>query len=206
MNQRGVGSSDLLIRDANRRTGPTMLIIALFVNLLTVPIGIALWKTVFDERNTTAAFGFIFPLIGLLAFIWAGRKILRLLIHGSTTFTVIGGQGILGGKLNGVIRNARRAKPLDPLVARLRCKRKVETGSGESSSTHVTTLWEGEHKIGSGQASLRNGVPIEFKIPGFLPESDDSNSRSIVLWELLIEAPARPISFLAEFHVPVLRA
>jgi hypothetical protein len=205
VNDRGVGKSDVLIRDANRRTGPVLLIIALFVNLLTVPIGIALWETVFDEGNTTAAFGFIFPLIGLLALVWAGLKIIRLIVHGSTTFEVAGGKGVLGGKLTGIVRNGRKALPYHTLVARLRCKRKVTTGSGESGSTQVTTIWEGKQEIGAEQSSLRQGVPIELEIPGFLPESDDSDSNSIVLWELMITAPAKPVGLAAEFHVPILR-
>jgi hypothetical protein len=203
---RGVGNNDLLIRDSNRRTGPVLMIIALFINVLTVPMGVALWETVFVEGNKAAAFGFVFPLIGLLAFSWALLKILRLLVHGSSTFELAGGKGIVGGLLRGVARNGRKRKTIESLAARLRCKRKVSSGSGESSSTQITTLWEGRQEIGRGQSSLRDGVPIEIEIPGFLPESDDSDSDSIVLWELLIEAPARPISFLAEFKVPISRA
>jgi len=205
VNNRGVGNSDLLIRDSNRRTGPVLMIIAGLINLLTMPMGIALWETVFVEGNKAAAFGFIFPLFGLLALGWAILKILRLLVHGSSTFELAGGKGIVGGHLKGIVRNRRKSGPIESLSARLRCKRKVSSGSGESSSTHITILWEGRQSIASRQAGLRDGVAIAIDIPGFLPESDDSDSDSIVLWELLIEAPARPISFLAEFRVPVFR-
>lgn len=44
MKSRGVGNRDLLIHDSNRITGPTLAIIAVIVNIITVPIGIALWE------------------------------------------------------------------------------------------------------------------------------------------------------------------
>jgi len=205
VNSRGVVNRDLLIHDSNRRTGPTLAIIAVIVNIITVPIGIALWEKVFQQGNAAAAFGFVFPLIGLLALIWAGRKILRLLFHGSTTFELVGGKGTIGGTLKGTVSNSRKSKPFDALVARLLCKRKVRTGSADSSSTHTTAIWEGSREVSRGRANLREGVSIEIAIPGTLPESDDSDADSIVFWELLVEAPVRPINFLAQFRVPVFR-
>ena len=199
-------NANALIHDANRRTGPALLVIALFVNLLTVPIAVALWKTVFEEGNTEAAYAFIFPLIGVAALVWAGLKIVRLLIHGSSTFEPADGAAVVGGLLRGTVKNRRKSRPFENQVARLRCKRKVSTGSGESSSLHESTLWEGTQDLSQAVSSLRDGVWVEIKVPAYLPESDDSHADSIVLWELLIEAPARPISFLAQFIVPVSRA
>lgn len=38
-----------VIRDSNRRTGPVLAIIAILVNLLTVPMVLPLWHKVVDE-------------------------------------------------------------------------------------------------------------------------------------------------------------
>lgn len=191
------------IGDANRRTGPVLALIAVVLNFLTVPMAISLWDTVFKERRIEAAFGFVFPLIGLLLLIWAIRKNLQLIVHGVSSFEIEGGRGLVGSELRGVVKNPRKTKFLGPVTVELQCIRNVTTGSGDSASSRRTAVWTGAQTFLPEVADLKMGLEVAIPIPVIAPPSNSSKPDSTVTWELHVNAPSSPVAFTARFIVPI---
>ena len=197
------GSASLTLVNSNARWPIGMSIVALLWNALSAPMTVPLVHKVFGERETAAAFGFVFPLIGLVLLFWAAREVARRLLFGLSRLHLDAGEVSVGGILEGRITNSRNPAFEGNYTVRLRCQRVVRTGSGDSSSTHTPVLWSRETTVDRESHDLQRGVPVKFELPRHLQATDTSKPDSQVQWVLELRAPTRPTPFLAVWYVPV---
>lgn len=197
-------SKTTVVRDASRRTGPALAVLALLCNALTIPIGLSLWQTVVHEGDRAAAVGFVFPAMGFLLLAWALRKNLQLMVHGASELVIYGNGVVAGNVFEGRVTNHRKQHFEGPVRAVLNCIRHSITGSGDSASSRRTVIWTATQLFPSETAGVALGLDVRFHIPDYLPPSGKSKSDSSVSWELVIEAAATPVAFNSRFVIPVL--
>jgi hypothetical protein len=150
----------------------------------------------------------LFPIIGLGLLFWAMRQTLIWIKFGKSTFKMLAVPGVIGGRLGGAIETSVKIKPEDGFHLRLVCLRRVVTGSGKSSSTTETVLWENEKTMTRELLEddpRRTGIPVSFQIPPGAEESDDRNPRDRTIWRLEARAKVPGIDYKATFEVPVFR-
>ena len=151
-----------------QKTMLAALTIALFWNMVTAPLWFVLPGEILDKGNRWALLGLIFPAIGLLLAGWAIVSILRWRKFGQSVLQMAFVPGVIGGQLAGVIRTSAKVRPEDGFHLRLRCVRRITTGSGKQRSTSESILWEEErivmHELLEDQAE-QSAIPVEFQIP-----------------------------------------
>ncbi len=183
-------------------------IFALFWNAISLTVVFTALPRELHRGNQKVLFALIFPAIGIALLVWAAREIIRWAKFGESTFKMLAVPGVIGGQLSGAIQTSVKIRPEDGFHLKLRCVNRVTTGSGKSSSTTETTLWDDEKTMLKellGDDPRRSGIPVFFKIPADCRESDDSNSRDQILWRLEARAKVPGVDYFAPFEVPVFR-
>ena len=183
-------------------------IVALFWNAISLTVIFNAVPKELHRGNQKVLFVLIFPAIGIVLLVWAAREIIRWKKFGDSTFKMLAMPGVIGGQLSGAIQTSVKIRPQDGFHLKLRCVNRVTTGSGKSSSTSETTLWDDEKTMLKellGDDPRRSGIPVFFKIPPDCRESDDSNSRDQILWRLEARAKVPGVDYFARFDVPVFR-
>ncbi|RLB99863.1 MAG: hypothetical protein DRI57_33015 [Deltaproteobacteria bacterium] len=164
-----------------------------------------------DSFGRVIVYGFSgIPLIFALVFLYLGFRLsLRLSKYGDSVFEMTSDSGVIGGELSGRIR-VRTVPPGSSPHLTFRCvrKRRMKSLSGEER-TECGTLWEKSLVIRQEELPDRHTegteIPVLFPIPGHLPESDDSDPKDSICWELTAEAGSGWLKYEAEFTVPVFR-
>ncbi len=194
------------IVSSTRKTMVASLVIALFWNVVTLPLWFVLPGEIIDRRNGWALLGLIFPAIGLLLIWWAIYCLLRWRKFGKSEFQMADVPGVIGGQLAGVIRTSAKIRPEDGFHLHLRCVRRVTTGSGKQRTTSESVRWEAGqtvmHELLEDQAEL-SAIPVVFPIPGDCWPSDSVNADDQTVWRLTASARVPGIQYSATFEVPV---
>jgi len=157
--------------------------------------------------NPLILLALLFPLIGLGLIAWAVRNVVRWRKFGETTFQMAAVPGVVGGAIYGLIRIPTYIRPDDGFRLRLRCVKRVTTGSGKNKSTSEHKLWEQEQSVPNEQAlvdPVQAAVPVRFDIPGDQPETDPQ-AASPIAWKLEVRAAVPGVDYSATFEVPVFR-
>jgi hypothetical protein len=165
---------------------------------------LVLLPKIIREGHYAAAFGLIFPIVGLGLLVAAIRGTMRAVRFRRSTLVLSHAPVLLGSTLRGYIE-----VPYAPLVeatsilARLRAVERRQSGR----STTEKIVWEGEQAIARGAVGRApNGatIPIQIAIPVDAPPSSDITFTR-TLWRLTVEAAVPGVDYSAVFEVPVVR-
>jgi len=196
------------IVSSTKNTMLTLLAIAFFWNLITLPMWLVLPGEIIDKGHWVALLGLCFPAVGLLLAVAAVLAFLRWRKFGQSVLLMASVPGVIGGRLAGVIQTSAKIRPEGGFHLHLRCIRRVTTGSGKQQSTVEKTLWEEEqlvtHELLEDQAEI-SAIPVEFPIPFACHPSDGRNSNDQTLWRLTARAAVPGIDYAATFEVPVFK-
>jgi len=91
---------------------------------------------------------------------------------------------------------------------RLRCVRRVTTGSGNNRSTSNITLWQVDKNVPSSAVApgpLGRAIPVDFELPAEGLATDHNNSSDQVLWLLHAQADVPGVDYSDDFELPVFR-
>jgi len=111
-----------------------------------------------------------------------------------------------GAMFAGFVRSRAQIEPEGGFHFRLRCLRKVVTGSGKNKRTSITTLWASEMELpGASQRADGIALPVAFEIPIDATETDTRSPRDQVVWELEVKASLPGVDFGPRFELPVFR-
>ncbi|HSY18573.1 MAG TPA: hypothetical protein VK815_09580 [Candidatus Acidoferrales bacterium] len=173
-----------------------------------IPILIFIIPQELHKGNRLALIALLFPLIGLAMMIAAVYQTLRQLKYGAVLFKLKSVPGIIGGVLMGTIRIPAHFQPQTGIALRLRCVRRLVTGSGKSRSVSEYVLWEDEKHLGGNlprTGPMEYDVPVFFKIPADSRQCDDEKPDDRILWRLTANSKQAGIDFHADFEVPVFK-
>ncbi|MCK5862584.1 MAG: DUF3592 domain-containing protein [Candidatus Hydrogenedentes bacterium] len=179
---------------------------ALFWNIVSLPVVLALLPGELQKENYLALFTLLFPLIGAVAAGFAIYYTLQWRRFGGTAFHMASLPGILGGRLHGLIRIPTIIMPEEDVPVVLECIRKHTSGSGKNRRTTESILWQTEKEIPKNalfQESRTTAIPVDIQVPCDQPASDDSDSDNEIFWRLRAHAAIPGVDYAANFRVPV---
>ena len=183
-------------------------LMALFWNLISMPLLFVLPKEVFEKKNYLALIGFLFPLVGIGLLVWAGRSFIRWKKFGDSVFEMSTFPGVIGGRLAGRILTSVDLDPADGFLLTLDNIHRVTTGSGDNRSTSERILWQDELHLLEETAQYdptRSEIPVDFRIPFVASPTEERSNEKEVLWRLQVEADVPGVDFTAKFEVPVFK-
>ncbi|MDR3455993.1 MAG: hypothetical protein P4N60_00995 [Verrucomicrobiae bacterium] len=173
-----------------------------------IPISIFVIPQELHRGNKLALIALLFPLAGLGLLTAAIYQTLRWVKYGAVLFKMKSVPGIIGGVLMGTVRIPAHFQPQTGIALRLRCVRRLVTGSGKSRSVSENVLWEDEKHLGGNlpRAGLEEyDVPVFFKIPANSRETDSEKPDDQIVWRLTAVSKQPGIDFRADFEVPVFK-
>jgi hypothetical protein len=183
-------------------------IMALFWNLVSLPLLFVLPEEIFEKGNRAALLGFIFPLVGLGLLVWAGRAFVRWKKYGDSVFEMSSLPGIVGGKLEGRILTSVAIDTASGFELTLNCVHRVTKGSGDSRSTTESILWQQQQHLERELLDYdptRSSIPVLFGIPYDAEPTEERSDDDEILWRLEVEAETPGIDYAAKFQVPVFK-
>ena len=182
------------------------LVFAFFWNVISFPIVIIGLPGEIMKENYIALIMLLFPVVGIILICVAGYFVLQWKRFGDTVFHMAAVPGVLGGRLQGLIRIPTVIMPEKDVEVALDCIRKITTGSGKNRSTRESILWQCEKALPKNalfQESRATAIPIDIHIPVDQPASDDSDSSNELIWRLRVKAEVPGVDYAASFDVPV---
>ena len=188
---------------------------AVLWNLVSAPILVFVPREL--ERNSLAAVGFIFPVIGVGLLAWAVTMTLRWRRFGPSWFDMPL-PASPGGACAGTIRTRLERPPggvqgmassgNDRLVITLKltCLRRVVSGHGKNRSVRENIVWREEQQVAAEHISFMPhgaSIPVHFAIPADALETTASGHSVGVFWALTAEASLPGVDLHEDFDVPV---
>lgn len=154
--------------------------------------------------NGGGLFVLVFPGVGLLLLAGALYGRAHQQKFGTPIFELPSVPVLPGQTMAGLVRTTAAIDPAGGFTLRLRCARRVETGSGKNRRTSTTTLWESEQVMpGASRRADGIAIPVAFEIPADVPESDLRRPRDQIRWSLEVKASLPGVDFSAHFDLPV---
>ena len=182
------------------------LVFAFFWNIISFPIVIIALPEEVMKENYVALIMLLFPAVGIILICVAVYFVLQWKRYGDTVFQMAAIPGVLGGRLQGLIRIPTVIMPEKDVEVALDCIRKITTGSGKNRSTRESILWQSEKTLPKNalfQESRATAIPIDFHVPVDQPASDDSNSSNELIWRVRVKAEVPGVDYAASFDVPM---
>jgi hypothetical protein len=183
-------------------------IMALFWNLVSLPLLFVLPEEVFEKGNRAALLGFIFPLVGIGLLVWAGRAFIRWKKYGDSVFEMSSLPGVVGGKLEGRILTSVAIDTASGFELTLNCVHRVTKGSGDSRSTSESILWQQQQHLDRELLDYdptRASIPVLFAIPYDTQPTEERTDDDEILWRLEVGAETAGVDYAAKFDVPVFK-
>jgi hypothetical protein len=157
--------------------------------------------------NVAALLGLLFPAVGAGLLLWAAKHVGLRLKFGESVLELRTMPGVIGGRLEGVVRAAEGLRQARAIEVQLSAIGRARVKSGDGESTEETLLWETAHTVpatrGYGLGTVR--IPVSFEIPGDLPPTDETDARYQIVWRLDVRADVPGLDYAASFDVPVFR-
>ncbi|NIN73361.1 MAG: hypothetical protein GTO46_15840 [Gemmatimonadetes bacterium] len=180
---------------------------ALFWNLISYAVApLAIAEGYLREGEPLVLLVLVFPLVGAGLLIWATRATIRQRKFGVSVFRMASVPGVIGRKLEGVILTNTVVRPDDAFRVTLTCVNRITTGSGKSRSTRENILWQEERRIRLvHQVGRATAVPVAFRLPQDVRQSDTSEPGDQIIWRLEAHAEVPGVDYHARFDVPVFR-
>jgi len=196
------------IKSSNKKSTYFALFFALFWNLISWPIAISFIPEILKEKNYVFLFVFLFPLVGLGLIIWTVVLFTRWKKYGESVFTMNSNPGVVGGALKEIIVTKVNVKPEDGFKVELNCVNRYSSGTGKNRSTAERVLWQDEylikHEVFEDDIT-QSAIPVLFKIPFDLRETNEENLRDAIIWRLKISADVPGVDYKAIFEIPVFK-
>lgn len=184
----------------------TSVVFAVLWNSISAPLLFLVPREV-ARGNVAALLGLLFPAVGAGLLLWAGKNVLVLLKFGESVLELRTLPGVIGGRLEGVVRAANSLKNAREIEVQLSAVGRAQIKSGDGTSTEETMLWEKTTTVrlarhfGLGSVA----IPVGFDIPADLPPTDESDPKYQIVWCLDVRADVPGIDYQARFDVPVFR-
>jgi hypothetical protein len=180
---------------------------ALFWNLISWTVApVAIVEGYLQEGEAAALLVLVFPLVGAALLVWAIRSTIRHRKFGVSVFRMAEVPGVIGRKLEGVILTNTLVRPDDGFRVTLTCVNRITSGSGRSRSTRENILWQEEHRQRRAhQVGRATAIPVAFRLPRDLRQSDTTVAANQIIWRLEAGAEVPGVDYDASFDVPVFR-
>jgi hypothetical protein len=180
---------------------------ALFWNLISYAVApVAIAEGYLREGEPLVLLVLVFPLVGAGLLVWAIRATIRQRKFGVSVFRMASVPGVIGRKLEGVILTNTLVRPDDAFRVTLASVNRITTGSGKSRSTREDILWQEERQIRRvHQVGRASAIPVAFRLPHDVRQSDTSEHGDQIIWRLEASAEVPGVDYHASFDVPVFR-
>ena len=194
---------------ANSKTRPGMIgawVFAALWNAVSMPVLVFVPRAA--AKNPAAYVGLVFPVMGVFLLVRAIRLTLAYVEFGKTYFEMTPVPGVIGGELKGMIQARFPHSPDHGVQLRLSCVNRVTSGSGDSQSTWEHIRWREEVSLSPAQlypGPTGTTIPVSFHIPADARETDTTNLRDAVIWQLEAIANVPGVDYHDVFEVPVFR-
>jgi hypothetical protein len=160
------------------------------------------------RREPKTLLALLFPAVGVLMLVWAVRETMRWLEFGKTYFEMPIVPLVIGQDVRGTIQARFSQVPERGVTLKLSCVHRTVSGTGNSRTTQEKIVWRDEQTVPPDQLSLGpigTSIPVEFGIPADGIASDNTDSRSTILWLLEADADVPGVDYKDLFEVPVFR-
>jgi hypothetical protein len=197
------------IEDTGRATMWVSWVLAVFWNLVSLPVGYVGVRDALQKGNHAGYVALLFPLVGMGVLVRAVRNALRHRKYGISRLELSTIPGTIGRTLAGTVRTNTILQPSDGFQAILTCVRRVTTRSGKNSSTSESILWQEEQIVRGEPTRDARGpgmrIPVGFRLPRDVQPCDSTNPNDRVLWRLTLSASVPGVDYHSAFEVPVFR-
>ena len=177
-------------------------------NLIAMPIGFLAFREIQRHGVSPVLIALMFPLIGVGLLGWAIYATVRWLKFGVSVLTLETLPGVVGHQFVGNVHTGTVLNPESGLGVNLTCINRVTSGSGKSRSTFDHVVWREEQTIPVSQCRIEGAgsvVPCGFALPADARESNASNPRDRIVWQLQVSASLPGVDYSSSFEVPVFR-
>lgn len=183
-------------------------VFAIFWNLISMPLLFVLPGQIVHQP--VAAFGFLFPAIGIGMLVWAVRGSMRARRFGATVLELGTQPAQPGGQFSGTIRARFPVAPAQGVKVQLTCLRRSYSGAGKNRQKREDIVWREERLLGPGEVLVAGGeasIPVRFALPADALETEAVSSyESGIFWSVGAEASLPGIDYLDDFEIPVYRS
>jgi hypothetical protein len=183
-------------------------VLAALGNLFLFPFLFGMIPQLLRRSDPRAILVLGFCSLGVVLIVRAIRATIRHDRFGNTYFEFDSLPFSPGGRVAGRIHLRFETQATHGIDLRLRCVRRVVTGSGKNQSTTNITLWQADKNIPSGAVgpgSLGRAIPVDFELPVEGLGTDHNNSSDQVLWLLHAQADVPGVDYTDDFELPVFR-
>ena len=196
------------INSSTKTSAIVLSVFAFFWNLMSAPALLVVRHEAIVKGHQLAFLVLVFPAVGLILILCAIVSVLRWRKYGQSVFEMASVPGLIGGQLAGVIRTSAKVRPEDGFRLTLNCVQRVTTGSGKSSSTSESVLWQDEQLIARDLLQndpTRSAIPVLFQIPYDCRPTDETEPNRQTLWRLEASAKTPGLDYSTSFDVPVFK-
>jgi hypothetical protein len=183
-------------------------VLAALGNLFLFPFLFGMIPQLLRRSDPRAILVLGFCSLGVVLIVRAIRATIRHDRFGNTYFEFDSLPFSPGGRVIGRIHLRFETQAAHGIDLRLRCVRRVVTGSGKNQSTTNITLWQADKNIPSGAVGpgpLGRAIPVDFELPVEGLGTDHNNSSDQVLWLLHAQADVPGVDYTDDFELPVFR-
>lgn len=195
--------ADGRIKSSDRQAFIFLSLFALIWNVISWTAICAARTKLMRESVPAKCLILIFPAAGIVLLGAAVYCFLKWLKFGNAFFEMTSAPVAVGGALAGTIKLGRLLRFPAGIAVRWCCVRRITTGTGKSSSTRETILFECEHQL--PDPGNTDAIPVLFAIPADAPATDVANPANQVLWRLTAKAALPGVNLSETFAVPVSR-
>lgn len=200
--------ADGQIMASGKTTVYVLLVCAFFWNVVSAPLWYVIVEEALGKGHRLAFLLSVFPAIGLILIACAVVAVLRWQKYGQSVFVMASVPGVIGGQLAGVIRVSGKVDSENGFRIAVNCVHRVTTGSGKSSRTTETSLWQDEQVIARDMLQndpAHSAIPVLFSIPYECLPTDEANARDQTIWRLKVSAKTPGLDYSSTFEVPVFK-
>jgi hypothetical protein len=183
-------------------------VLAALGNLFLFPFLFGMIPQLLRHSDPRAIFILGFCSLGVVLIVRAIRATIRHDRFGNSYFEFDSLPFAFGQRATGRIHLRFETQAPHGIDLRLRCVRRVITGSGKNSSTSNITLWQADKNVPSGAVGpgpLGRAIPVDFELPAEGLATDHNNSSDQVLWLLHAQADVPGVDYSDDFELPVFR-
>ena len=157
------------------------------------------------DRNPAVALVFLFPLIGIGMFVYSISVTRQWRRFGPTPLMLDPFPGSIGGHIGGYI-DTRLAYDKDHRCeVSVSCRKSYISGSGKNRSRKESVKWQSEGFCHVERGRYGSRFNFRFAIPEDLPESEEQNSGTYILWKVSLHVALDGPDLEREFEIPVFR-
>ena len=183
-------------------------VLAALGNLFLFPFMFGMIPQMLRRSDPRAIILLGFCSLGVVLIVRAIRATIRHDRFGNSYFEFDSLPFAFGQRATGRIHLRFETQAAHGIDLRLRCVRRVITGSGKNSSTSNITLWQADKNVSSGAVGpgpLGRAIPVDFELPAEGLVTDHNDSSDQVLWLLHAQADVPGVDYSDDFELPVFR-